>query len=350
MKNPNGYGSVDRLKGKRRKPYRVRITEGYKIDEEGRARQIQRTLGFYATYEEAVDALAAYNKDPVSLEPGITFAEIYDRWSAEHFAARPSTERIYRAAFAAVGVLHRKEFRALKRNDLQNAVDTCGKNYPTLKMIRILFGQLYRYAMQNDLVSKDYSRFVDLSRHAPDGEEETVHTDIKPDELSALWQASEDPAAQEVLMLVYSGLRVGEFLALRPEDVDTEARVITIRKAKTAAGKRRVPIAAKTLAFWRELTAAGSDEHGFLVHVDTTPAAAQRYAKFHERFDAVFASAGLGRHLPHDTRHTAATLLHAAGADPYTVKKILGHSTQDVTEGIYTHISDADLLAAIDRI
>lgn len=338
------------MKGNRRKPYRVRVTTEYTIDENGTARQIQRTVGTYATYEEAVEALAAYNRNPLSLEPGITFGEIYNRWSAEHFAVKPSTIRVYRSAFAAVEPLHDREFKKLKRNDLQYALDASGKNYPTVKMIRLLYTQLYRYALQNDLVEKDYSRFVDISRHRSEEEEEAVHTNIPPDEIAALWNAADDPAVQNVLLLIYSGLRVGEFLALTPADVDTDARFITVRKSKTAAGRRRVPIAGKTLPFWKARKAEGPDPGGFLIRVDCTPTAQRRYHVFREAFENTFAGIGLPPHRPHDTRHTTASLLHAAGIEPYTVKKILGHATADVTELVYTHISDAALLAAVDKI
>ena len=54
MKNPSGYGSITRMKGNRRKPYRVRVTTGYELDEDGHARQIQRVVGTYATYQEAI--------------------------------------------------------------------------------------------------------------------------------------------------------------------------------------------------------------------------------------------------------------------------------------------------------
>ena len=81
MRAPNGAGGIDKLSGNRRKPYRVRVTTGYDLDEEGRTRQIQRTLGTYATYQEAVDALTAYNKTPVALDPGITFAVVFRQYS-----------------------------------------------------------------------------------------------------------------------------------------------------------------------------------------------------------------------------------------------------------------------------
>jgi integrase len=42
-------------------------------------------------------------------------------------------------------------------------------------------------------------------------------------------------------------------------------------------------------------------------------------------------------HLPHDGRHTCATLLDNAGISKTIVKKILGHFSQDITEKVYTH-------------
>lgn len=351
MRNPNGYGSIVKMKGNRRNPYRVRITEGFTLDEYGKSHQIQRTLGSYATYEEAAEALVAYNRNPVSLEPGITFAELYRRWSAEKFAAKPLTERVYRAAFIAVESIHQHEFRQLKRNDLQHAVDISGKNYPTLVHIKLLYGQLYKYAVQNDLVEKDYSKFVDISKHkSNDDEQKGIHTDIKPEETAVLWERADDPNVQEALMLIYSGLRVGEFLALKPEDIDIDKRFITVRKSKTNAGRRRVPISSKTLAFWEGRVNHGPDPAGYLIHTGSKPSADPRYRAYKTRFEEVFSSADLPAHLPHDTRHTTASMLHAAGVEPYTVKKILGHTTQDVTESVYTHISDAALIEAIDRM
>jgi ribonuclease R len=44
-------------------------------------------------------------------------------------------------------------------------IDTCGKNYPTLKKIKVLFNQLYDFAMMHDICNKDYSGFVDVARY-----------------------------------------------------------------------------------------------------------------------------------------------------------------------------------------
>lgn len=60
MRLPNGYGSITKLSGKRRKPFMVRITTGY--DNEGK--QLMSVLGYYTTRNEALAMLAEYNKNP----------------------------------------------------------------------------------------------------------------------------------------------------------------------------------------------------------------------------------------------------------------------------------------------
>ena len=55
-------------------------------------------------------------------------------------------------------------------------------------------------------------------------------------------------------------------------------------------------------------------------------------------------------HTPHECRHTCATLLDDAGANDTAVKRILGHASQGVTKGTYTHKSLHELKKAIDLI
>lgn len=57
------------------------------------------------------------------------------------------------------------QFHNLRLNDLQQVIDHCGKNYPTLKKIRVLFNQLYSYAMKHEIVPKDYSAYVNISKY-----------------------------------------------------------------------------------------------------------------------------------------------------------------------------------------
>ena len=87
MKQPNGYGSVHKLPGKRRKPWRVRKTNGWAMNEDG-TKLVQQyiTIGYYETRQEALQALADYNQDPYDIKNTTsTFTEVYEKWSAEHF-------------------------------------------------------------------------------------------------------------------------------------------------------------------------------------------------------------------------------------------------------------------------
>ena len=82
MRLPNGYGSIYKLSGNRRRPWCVRKTTGWKDN----GQPIYTFIGYYPTRQEALTALADYNKDPYDLQlSSVTFADLYERWSEEHF-------------------------------------------------------------------------------------------------------------------------------------------------------------------------------------------------------------------------------------------------------------------------
>ncbi|MCM1236247.1 MAG: hypothetical protein NC489_39710 [Ruminococcus flavefaciens] len=80
-KNGNGTGSITHIKGNLRKPYRVRVTVGWKYDtEKSRVKQIRKNIGYYETRELAENALANYRQNPYDIDASkITFAEIFDK-------------------------------------------------------------------------------------------------------------------------------------------------------------------------------------------------------------------------------------------------------------------------------
>ena len=87
MKLPNGYGSVSKLGGKRRKPFIVRKTLGYHINEEtGKVAPDSITIGYAKTRAEGYQLLAEYNSSPYDLNASkMTFAQVYEEWSSKKF-------------------------------------------------------------------------------------------------------------------------------------------------------------------------------------------------------------------------------------------------------------------------
>lgn len=55
-------------------------------------------------------------------------------------------------------------------------------------------------------------------------------------------------------------------------------------------------------------------------------------------------------HLPHDCRHTFASMANTAGVNPTSVKLIMGHASQDLTERVYTHKAVEELISAVNMI
>lgn len=136
MKLPNGFGSVYKLSGKRRCPYRAIVTDRWTLDPVTRkSKQIRKTIGYYETKADALAALADYNKSPYDLESSkVTLQETYGKWSDEHFpTVSASNVKGYKAAFLLCEPIANKRMVDIKLDDLQYIADSSGKNEPTLK-------------------------------------------------------------------------------------------------------------------------------------------------------------------------------------------------------------------------
>ena len=338
------------MSGKRRRPYVVKKTVGWHYDEaKDKMIQDQMTIGYAATRAEGLQMLADYNNNPFDLKASkVTFQEVYERWSKEKFPTiSHSNVKGYEASYKVCESLYRKVFRDMKLVDLQTVVDTCGKNFPTLKKLKSLFNQLYEYAMKNDICSKDYSEFVDIVKYKDKNPDKRDHNKFTKEEIERLWTLAEDPYYQIVLMLIYNGCRISEFLDLKKEDVHLDEQYFDVIASKTENGLRKVPIADKLLPFYKAWFEGSACE--YLLH---TPD--QKHFDYRNYFDSYFTPLmeQLGfDHTPHDTRHTCISLLTEADVNPTTIKKIVGHSgAMTLTERVYTHLDIQILVDAINKI
>jgi len=129
MKLPNGFGTVYKQPGNRRKPYVVKKTKGWEVNPDtGKVKQLYAIVGYYATRKEALTALAEYNKDPFDLHHAtITFEEVYEKWSEIHYEKVKDTNG-YKAAFKTSKDLWKMRFVDIKLDHLQSVVDNSGKN------------------------------------------------------------------------------------------------------------------------------------------------------------------------------------------------------------------------------
>ena len=322
MRLPNGFGTVYKLQGHRRRPFVVKKTIG------GR----QKPLGYFATHDQALSFLLKINHEPVGLTA--TFADIYQQWKINKWPTLSRSSRAaYDISFRHLARLHDRTMSQLKYLDLQEAMDDVRKvaGYSTQKKCRVLMSQLYQFAIKREMATADYSRYVEIDRHIPVYKKRPFSTR----EINRLWKNADTDIIQDILILIYTGLRIGEYLALRPQDIKVRERYLDIRKSKTLAGVRRVPIAKKILPFLATRKARKSI------------CTASTYDSFRRRFDTALKQLSM-HHSPHECRHTLASMLDSAGVNDTTVKMILGHARRGVTKSVYTHKTLRELRKAVD--
>lgn len=220
LKLPNKYGSVYKLSGKRRKPWTVRKTVGWKlIGEKQKAYPIYEFIGYYATKSEALQSLAEYNANPYDLKNNnITFAEVYEKWSNIHFEkVSHSNVNGYKASYKLCDSIKNMKFVEIKLDHLQKIVDTSGKNVPILKKLKVMLGLVYEYAVIHEIVlpdKREMIRYLDISKAGnPNAYNRKPFTD---NEIQVLWDNKDSNIyITVILILIYTGCRISELLNLK---------------------------------------------------------------------------------------------------------------------------------------
>lgn len=339
MRLPNGYGSVYKLSGKRRNPFIVRVTVGW--TDEGK--QMLKTIGFYPTRQEGLNALAEYNSNPYDIEKGkITFVEVFDKWKDEHFPKVSENAIVnYNVAYKYCSPLYDMRFVDIRKSHLQSVVDNSGKAYPTRKLIKTLLNQLSKYAMENDIVEKQYSQYIDVGKN----EGKISRVPFSKEEIQQLFDNDTFDFVDTILIMIYSGMRVGELLSLENKNIFLDKRYM-VGGIKTDAGKDRViPINRKIEKYIRKYY--NPNNQYFITNFKGEQMKYSNYRR--EKFDNVMEKLNM-KHSPHECRHTFASLMDTAGANKLCIKRIMGHASPDLTDKVYTHKDIQELIDSIDLI
>ena len=352
MNLPNGFGSVYKLSGKRRRPWVARKTTGWTFDEDkGKSYPIYEFIGYYTTRAEALTALTDYNKDPYDLKSNvITFAEVYEKWTEEHFP-KIGKSNIYgiKASYNLCDSIKDLKFAEIKLAHLQKVVNESGKNAPILKKLKIMFGMMWDWAVINEIVTQDKReiiRYIDISQAGNPNAIERKPFSKK--EMKKLWDnVDRNDRFQIPLILIYTGLRISEFWNLKKVDVHLDEKWFFVEASKTESGIREVPIADKILPFFEHWMSSHDSEYVF------PTARKKKYTDkvFRESlWTPLMEELEMSSHKPHDTRHTCVSLLTQAGVDERIIKKIVGHKGQGVTQAVYMHLDMEAKLEAINKI
>lgn len=340
---PNGFGQISELKDRNlRKPFRAMITVGK--DAYGKPIcKLLKPISYFATYNEAYQALMEYNKHPYDIAADITMNDLYKSWSKSYFervgiGQQNNTDLSWKYCHK----IHDAKISDLRMRDIRTCIEqadytvnnTTHKASPIIKRnIKSLFNKLYDYAIEYELIDRNYARELKISLDDIDNKHHIPFTD---NELSILWQSANDnDVIRLILIQCYSGFRPQELVKILKSNVNiTDMTIIGGMKTKSGTN-RTVPIHSKisqfVLDFYNNSQTSLTEYLFELNRKDLT------YDHYRYEFNKIIKTLNLNpEHTPHDCRTTFVTNAKKYKVDEYALKRIVGHNIKDVTEDVYT--------------
>jgi integrase len=226
----------------------------------------------------------------------------------------------------------------------------------TVRYLHSLLHRSLKQALRWNLVHSNVAKAVD----PPKIPRKTMQA-LAPEQARIFLDAAREDRLEALYVLaVHCGLRQGELLALRWEDVDLETRTLRVGRTlshtkdgptftapKTPRSRRTVRLTTGAVEALKRHSERQAEE---IVRMDTlyrdqglvfasevgTPL--NRHNVNYRSFKPLLERAGLPNIRFHDLRHTCATLLLGRGVHPKFVQELLGHATIAITLDTYSHV------------
>lgn len=362
---------------------------------DGKRKQVRK--GGFRTSDDAEKELnkllSRVNEGSYTHDEGQTVAVWFGTWLElkERAGLRPSTLRAYRSHVdeylaPQLGRLRMQDLRASHVDQLLTSLDNGKRKAATIRRVHATLRSALSTAVRRRLITFNAAKDVDL----PVAQRPKVKP-WEPEELGEFLDSIGTHRLGPMFEVIAgTGLRRGEAIGLRWDDVDLARRVIVVRQQIVQESGRRKNKQATApcpycetghigMSFGRPKTASGEDRvidldevtvGALLAHQFRQQAEEQQWGEAYSGHGLVFARedgnplrpddvsklfvslvdmAGLRRVRLHDLRHGQASLMLAAGIDMAIVSKRLGHSTITITSDTYSHLLGGVGRDAADR-
>lgn len=337
MKLPNGYGSIVKMKGNLRRPYRVYAP----YDSVTKKRP---TIGYTKTKKEAMALLAEYHKNKNLFVNKPTLEDIFNLFIPTKRNKSKDTIAMYYTSWNYFEDIKDEYIVDIKSHHIQDIVDFLiddEKSYSTVHKVKTLANQLYKTAMKDDFASKNYAQFVILPKKPkPDNR---IFSD---DEIDLLVKLSKtDYWAKIIVCMLFTLMRPSEFLNITKFNVHLKQDYL-IGGSKTDAGiDRYIPIYTKIKHIMKWLYDNSTTE--YLVQYNNKKI---NYRYFLDKYYETLEKAGVQKLNPHKLRKTGATYFTARGIDRSVLQKIMGHVDYKTTDQYYIGEMHKELQIAMKNI
>lgn len=324
LKRANGTGTVYKLQGRRTRPW---------VAAKGKT-----IIGYYDKKTAAHGALARLQGRSIDEIYNWTFKQVYEAWKDEHFRDIGAKGiESYERAYDVFEPLHDRKFRELRTADYQIVIDKYSdKSHSLLSKFKQLATQMSQWGIRQELITTNFASFIKLPENVKKEKEIFSEEDIQK------LEADGSQAAKLTLMMVYTGMRIGELFGLRTENVH---ETYVIGGEKTEAGRNRIiPIRSEGRKYFAEFRERAKGE--LLI---SGYAGQKVIANFRKRdYYPLLERLGISKKTPHATRHTFASWAVANNIKPELLQKMLGHADYSTTANIYEHFDIDQLVNAID--
>lgn len=267
----------------------------------------------------------------------ITLRQLFNEWLPIHSKTiSNSAVKSYHIAFKYISNISDMPITNIHFQHLQNVINSMhakGLSYSSCKKVRTLLNQLFNYAIIKDYAITNYTLHLNLGPNIP-----TIQRKVfTRQQINKLW-AIDTSYSHMILILLYTGLRIGELLNLRKQDIHRRSSYLIVRHAKTKAGEGRIiPLHYRITPILDQLY-TNTDDYLFTIS----------YTSFRKHFHDIMKQLNC-KHTIHDTRHTFASLLDTV-APPNALRSLLGHKQGDITTRVYTHKTIRELRKTIELL
>lgn len=342
-KRGNGQGCVYRMPDGR---WKAEVTLGY--DEvDGKLKRKKVTKTGFETKKDALAYIPQLQQTVTITDKSIKFKDLFKKWLDGHTAkVGKSTIDNYKAANKYFAPIYYVEVAKLRTEHLQKCIDECPHGRRTKENMKAVGTCMFRLAMQLDIVDRNYAEYVYIAK-----EDKTERLAFTTEQIQTMWENIKIvPDLKYVLILCYTGMRLGEMLGAKTATYNREQGYF-ITGSKTEAGKDRIiTIAPQILPFF---DAFGKGDCLFFDGKKPPTEKTFRNNIFYPALQGV----GLdvlnedGTHLysPHCCRHTFATMMKDVDAPNTDKQRLIGHSKFEMTAH-YTHTDVESLRKITDNL
>ena len=301
-----------------------------------------------------------------------TLRDYGERWLGYIEATRkPNTHRLYRDALQRdiFPMLGKKTLAEVTRTDIKDLIAKKlgeGLAPATVELTLATLRGLLNHALEDGLIDQNVA--LKTGKFLPKGDVRDEADFLTAQELSCLLETARVNYRREyplLLCLARTGMRIGEAVAVKWEDIDFNDRFIKVRRSynrgrvsTTKSGKsRRVEMSLQLAETLKALLKQRKEEtlrNGWGQVPEwvfcTEKGSLYNSDRFRHVFGKVLRKAGLRRIRIHDLRHTYASLLLSQRAPLVFVKEQLGHHSIKMTVDIYGHLMPGEHKGEVDRL